>query len=82
MYPALLKQILSIVNRESDLSNTNIVEKIKEQLQKRELSTYEEWEKENFDINYKFSGDDYFGKKELTLLHLAYLDNRSLSKLG
>lgn len=40
MYLALLKQILSIVNRENDLNGNNIVEKIKKQLQKREISTY------------------------------------------
>ncbi|QJT94621.1 hypothetical protein HGO53_05115 [Wolbachia endosymbiont of Diaphorina citri] len=34
MYLALLKQILSIVNRENDLNGNNIVEKIKEQIKK------------------------------------------------
>ncbi|WP_164741537.1 hypothetical protein [Wolbachia endosymbiont of Bemisia tabaci] len=47
MYLELLKQILSIVNRENDLNGNNIVEKIKEQIKKRSLSTYEEWKGEN-----------------------------------
>ncbi|WP_410543089.1 ankyrin repeat domain-containing protein [Wolbachia endosymbiont of Tetranychus urticae] len=76
MYLALLKQILSVVNRENDLNGDNIVEKIKERIEKRDPSTYAEWEKKNFDISYKFSVDDYFGKKELTLLHVACLYNQ------
>ncbi|WP_264330978.1 ankyrin repeat domain-containing protein [Wolbachia endosymbiont (group B) of Erebia ligea] len=76
MYLALLKQILSIVNRGSDLNGNNIVEKIKEEIGERDLSTYQEWEKENFDINYEFSYNDYYNKKELTLLHVAFLDNQ------
>ncbi|MFV0948936.1 ankyrin repeat domain-containing protein [Wolbachia endosymbiont of Nasonia giraulti] len=76
MYLALLKQILSIVNRGSDLNGNNIVEKTKEEIGERDLSTYQEWEKENFDINYEFSYNDYYNKKELTLLHVAFLDNQ------
>uniref|UniRef100_A0AAU7YQ98 Ankyrin repeat domain-containing protein n=1 Tax=Wolbachia endosymbiont of Oeneis ivallda TaxID=3171168 RepID=A0AAU7YQ98_9RICK len=76
MYLALLKEILSIVNHENYLNGNNIVEKIQERIKKKDPSTYAEWEKKNFDINYKFSGDDYFGKKELTLLHLACLYNQ------
>lgn len=63
MYLALLKQILSIVNRENDLNGNNIVEKIKGQIKERCSSTYEEWSNENFDINYKFSDNDGFRKK-------------------
>ncbi|WP_353280883.1 ankyrin repeat domain-containing protein [Wolbachia endosymbiont (group B) of Cyclophora punctaria] len=76
MYLELLKQILSIVNRENDLNGNNIVEKIGKQLQERELSTYKEWEKKNCDINYKFSNNNYYGKEELTLLRVAFLDNQ------
>ncbi|WP_353276743.1 ankyrin repeat domain-containing protein [Wolbachia endosymbiont (group B) of Villa cingulata] len=76
MYLALFKQILSIVNREDDLNGNNIVEKIGKQLQKADPSTDAEWKKKNFDINYKLSVDDYFRKKELTLLHLACLYNQ------
>ncbi|MFP3027290.1 MAG: ankyrin repeat domain-containing protein [Wolbachia sp.] len=76
MYLELLKQILSIVNRENDLNGNNIVEKIGKQLQERELSTYKEWEKKNCDINYKFSNNNYYGKEELTLLSVAFLDNQ------
>ncbi|WP_408067185.1 ankyrin repeat domain-containing protein [Wolbachia pipientis] len=72
----MLKQILSIVNRENDLNGNNIVEKIGKQLQERELSTYKEWEKKNCDINYKFSNNNYYGKEELTLLRVAFLDNQ------
>ncbi|QWE33761.1 MULTISPECIES: ankyrin repeat domain-containing protein [unclassified Wolbachia] len=73
MYLELFKHILSIVNRENDLNGNNIVEKIQKQLQRRESSTYEEWRKENFDINYKFSNNNY---KKLILLHVASLDNQ------
>lgn len=73
MYLELLKQILSIVNRENDLNGNNIVEKIKEQLKKRSPYTYEEWEKKNFDINHLFS---YDSEKESTLLHIGCLDNQ------
>ncbi|MHC3897453.1 UNVERIFIED_CONTAM: ankyrin repeat domain-containing protein [Wolbachia endosymbiont of Nasonia longicornis] len=76
MYLELFKQILSIVNRENDLNGNNIVEKIKEQLKKVDLSTYEEWEKKNSDINYKFSDNDCYDKKRLTLLNVASLDNQ------
>ncbi|WGJ62476.1 ankyrin repeat domain-containing protein [Wolbachia endosymbiont of Frankliniella intonsa] len=76
MYLALFEQILSIVNRENDLNGDNIVEKIKERIEKRDPSTYAEWEKKNFDINYKFSVDDYFNKKESTLLHIGCLDSQ------
>ncbi len=69
MYLAFLKQILSIVNRENDLNGDNIVEKIKERIEKREISTYEESKNESFDINYKFSVYDYYDKKGLTIMH-------------
>ncbi|UXX40120.1 MULTISPECIES: ankyrin repeat domain-containing protein [unclassified Wolbachia] len=76
MYLALLKKILSIVNRENDLNGNNIVEKIKERIEKRDPSTYEEWKNESFDINYKFSVYDYYDKKGLTLLNVACLYNQ------
>ena len=68
MYLELLKQILSIVNRENDLNGNNIVEKIKEELKKRDLPAYQEWEKKDFNINYEFNKNNDYNKKELTLL--------------
>ncbi len=68
MYLALLEGILSIVNCENDLNGNNIVEKIKEQLKKREISTYEESKNESFDINYKFSVYDYYDKKRINII--------------
>ncbi|PBQ28046.1 hypothetical protein BTO27_02805, partial [Wolbachia pipientis wAus] len=76
MYLALFEQVLGIVNRENDLNGDNIVEKIKEQLEKVDPPTCKEWEKKSSDINYKFSVDSYFGKEELTLLHIACLNNQ------
>ncbi|MCA7010145.1 ankyrin repeat domain-containing protein [Wolbachia endosymbiont of Tribolium confusum] len=73
MYLELFKWILSIVNRESDLNGNNIVEKIQEQLKKVDSSTYEEWQKKNFDINHLFS---YDSGKEPTLLHIGCLDSQ------
>ncbi|WP_374699553.1 ankyrin repeat domain-containing protein [Wolbachia endosymbiont (group A) of Limnophora tigrina] len=76
MYLELLKQILSIVNRENDLNGNNIVEKIKGQIKERCSSTYEEWSNKNFDINYKFIHNGYSDKKKSTLLSTAFLDNQ------
>lgn len=73
---ALFEQVLGIVNRENDLNGDNIVEKIKEQIKKIGSSTYEEWKKKKFNINYKFSNNNDYNKKELILLHLACLYNQ------
>ncbi|WP_222400605.1 hypothetical protein [Wolbachia pipientis] len=72
----MFEQVLGIVNRGNDLNGDNIVEKIKEQIKKIDSSTYEEWEKKKFDINYEFSNNNDYNKKELILLHLACLYNQ------
>lgn len=59
-----LLKILRTVNANSDLNENNIIEKIKEKLEKKDLGTYEEWEDSLFNINYTF--DD-----QSTLLHIA-----------
>lgn len=59
-----LLKILRTVNANSDLNENNIIEKIKEKLEKKDLDTYEEWEDSLFNINYTF--DD-----QSTLLHIA-----------
>ena len=64
MYLALLEQILNTVNREDDLNGGNIVGKIKERIEKRDPSTYAEWEKKKFDTNYEFSHNGFSDKKK------------------
>ncbi|RDD34431.1 ankyrin repeat domain-containing protein [Wolbachia endosymbiont of Cylisticus convexus] len=60
-----LSEILSII---SDLNESNIIERVKEKLEKEDPGTYEEWQDNGFDINYTF--DD-----QSTFLHIAARGN-------
>ncbi|WP_245970092.1 ankyrin repeat domain-containing protein [Wolbachia endosymbiont of Bemisia tabaci] len=56
-----LSEILSTIN---DLNENNIIERVKEELEKEDPDTYKKWQDNGFNINYTF--DD-----QSTLLHIA-----------
>ncbi|WP_255563451.1 ankyrin repeat domain-containing protein [Wolbachia endosymbiont of Bemisia tabaci] len=56
-----LSEILSTI---SDLNENNIIERVKEELEKEDPDTYKKWQDNGFNINYTF--DD-----QSTLLHIA-----------
>ncbi|MFP3036388.1 MAG: ankyrin repeat domain-containing protein [Wolbachia sp.] len=56
-------EILSKVN----INESNIIDKIKEELKEKDLDTYQKWGNNGFDINYMFNN-------ECTLLHIAALN--------
>ncbi|MDR2609255.1 MAG: hypothetical protein LBC06_01515 [Rickettsiales bacterium] len=58
-----LSEVLTSINVDDDLNESNIIEKIKEKLEKENLGTYQQWKDNRFDINYIFN--DLF-----TLLHI------------
>ncbi|WP_265026857.1 ankyrin repeat domain-containing protein [Wolbachia endosymbiont (group A) of Bombylius major] len=58
------KEILGAVNKETDLSKDNVIDKIKEEL-KKYPEEYKKWEEAGFGVNHLFEDD------QLTLLHLA-----------
>ncbi|KLT22437.1 ankyrin repeat domain protein [Wolbachia endosymbiont of Armadillidium vulgare str. wVulC] len=60
-----LSEILSTI---SDLNENNIIERVKEKLEKEDPGTYEEWQDNGFDINYTFDDQN-------TFLHIAARDN-------
>lgn len=60
-------EILSTINADSDLNGNNVIEKIKEKLEKENQSTYQEWEGNQFNINHRLSGS-------FTLLHIAAMN--------
>ncbi|QIT35701.1 ankyrin repeat domain-containing protein [Wolbachia endosymbiont of Brugia pahangi] len=62
------KEILSAIDKETDLSKDNVIAKIKEKLKALDSSTYEEWKETNFDINHLFA-------VKYGLLHLAVHNN-------
>ncbi|WP_419215034.1 ankyrin repeat domain-containing protein [Wolbachia endosymbiont of Rhagoletis cingulata] len=58
------KQLLKILRTISDLNENNIIERVKEELEKEDPGTYKKWQDNRFNINYTF--DD-----QSTLLHIA-----------
>lgn len=48
------KEILSVIDCDLSLSNDNVIEKIKEKLKVEHQDVYEEWENNQFDVNYLF----------------------------
>ncbi|MBA8757360.1 MULTISPECIES: ankyrin repeat domain-containing protein [Wolbachia] len=67
-------KILSAVNADGDLNQSNIIEKIKERLQRIDLSTFQDWKNDRFNINYKFTLYTGLASFKLTLLYLATKD--------
>ncbi|WP_338976824.1 MULTISPECIES: ankyrin repeat domain-containing protein [unclassified Wolbachia] len=67
-------KILSAVNADGDLNQSNIIEKIKERLQRIDLSTFQDWKNDRFNINYKFTLYTGLASFKLTLLYLATRD--------
>ena len=58
------ERLLKILRTISDLNENNIIERIKEELEKEDPDTYKKWQDNGFNINYTF--DD-----QSTLLHIA-----------
>nr|WP_264719434.1 ankyrin repeat domain-containing protein [Wolbachia endosymbiont (group B) of Eucosma cana] len=58
------EQLLKILRTISDLNENNIIERVKEELEKEDPDTYKKWQDNGFNINYTF--DD-----QSTLLHIA-----------
>ncbi|MCA7010748.1 ankyrin repeat domain-containing protein [Wolbachia endosymbiont of Tribolium confusum] len=58
------EQLLKISRTISDLNENNIIERVKEELEKEDPDTYKKWQDNGFNINYTF--DD-----QSTLLHIA-----------
>ncbi|MBA8770598.1 hypothetical protein HCR16_05910 [Wolbachia pipientis] len=67
-------KILSAVNADGDLNQSNIIEKIKERLQRIDLSTFQDWKNDRFNINYKFTLYTGLASFKLILLYLATRD--------
>lgn len=58
------ERLLKILRTISDLNENNIIERVKEELEKEDPDTYKKWQDNGFNINYTF--DD-----QSTLLHIA-----------
>ncbi|WP_353280522.1 ankyrin repeat domain-containing protein [Wolbachia endosymbiont (group B) of Cyclophora punctaria] len=58
------ERLLKILRTISDLNENNIIERVKEELEKEDSDTYKKWQDNEFNINYTF--DD-----QSTLLHIA-----------
>ncbi|WP_341822370.1 ankyrin repeat domain-containing protein [Wolbachia endosymbiont (group A) of Clivina fossor] len=56
--------ILTSINADNDLNESNVIGKIKEKLEKEDPGTYKEWRNNQFDINYTCND-------QLTLLHIV-----------
>lgn len=54
-FKMVLPQVLTEINNENCLNECNVINKIKEKLRDKDLSTYQEWEKNRFSIDYKFT---------------------------
>uniref|UniRef100_A0A1A9VJN9 ANK_REP_REGION domain-containing protein n=1 Tax=Glossina austeni TaxID=7395 RepID=A0A1A9VJN9_GLOAU len=57
--------ILTSINADNDLSESNVIEKIKEKLEKEDPGTYQEWQDNQFGVNYTLLDSQF------TLLHIA-----------
>ncbi|WP_353283628.1 ankyrin repeat domain-containing protein [Wolbachia endosymbiont (group A) of Pogonocherus hispidulus] len=60
-------EILSAINSDNDLNRDNIIEKIKEKLKAIDPTTYKEWKKFDFNVNYWINNC----VERCTLLHIA-----------
>ena len=58
------ERLSKILRTISDLNENNIIERVKEELEKEDTDTYKKWQDNGFNINYTF--DD-----QSTLLHIA-----------
>lgn len=58
------ERLPEILSTTSDLNENNIIERVKEKLEKEDPDTYKEWQNHVFDINYTFNNQS-------TLLHIA-----------
>lgn len=61
------REILSTVNSDDKLDKSNVIEKIKEELEAKNEDILKQWEESGFYVNYEFQ----VGDNEFTLLHLA-----------
>ncbi|MGL9779643.1 MAG: ankyrin repeat domain-containing protein [Wolbachia sp.] len=57
--------ILTSINADNDLNESNVIEKIKEKLEKEDPGTYKEWQDNQCGVNYTLLDS------QLTLLHIA-----------
>src|SRR6266576_2911146 len=57
--------ILSAINADNDLNESNVIEKIKEKLEKEDPGTYKEWQDNQCGVNYTLLDS------QLTLLYIA-----------
>ncbi|WP_341818436.1 ankyrin repeat domain-containing protein [Wolbachia endosymbiont (group B) of Ennomos erosarius] len=57
--------ILTSINADNNLNESNVIEKIKEKLEKEDPGTYKEWQDNQFGVNYTLLDS------QLTLLHIA-----------
>ncbi|WP_264682189.1 MULTISPECIES: ankyrin repeat domain-containing protein [unclassified Wolbachia] len=64
-----LKKILSAIDKDASVNKDNVVNKIKEVLQREDATAYQEWKNKNFSINHTFIQSD--PDAEFTLLIAA-----------
>ncbi len=58
------ERLLKILRTISDLNENNIIERVKEELEKEDPDTYKKWQDNGFNINYRFDDQN-------TFLHIA-----------
>ncbi|UIP92743.1 ankyrin repeat domain-containing protein [Wolbachia endosymbiont of Anopheles demeilloni] len=58
------ERLLKILRTISNLNENNIIERVKEELEKEDPDTYKKWQDNGFNINYTFDDQN-------TLLHIA-----------
>ncbi|WP_341808096.1 hypothetical protein [Wolbachia endosymbiont (group E) of Neria commutata] len=75
MHEDKLKQILKKVNAIPDLNSSNVIDKIKDILQKEDSDAYAIWEQNSFQLNVNFEFSKPYFKistiKRLSLLELV-----------
>ncbi|WP_264376079.1 MULTISPECIES: ankyrin repeat domain-containing protein [unclassified Wolbachia] len=52
-----LKKVLNVINDKQDFNKDNIIEKIQEELERKDQDLHKEWIDEKFDINHEFTSD-------------------------
>ncbi|WP_338406712.1 ankyrin repeat domain-containing protein [Wolbachia endosymbiont (group A) of Longitarsus flavicornis] len=68
-------EILSAINADNSLNESNVIEKIKEKLKEEDKDEYEKWEKADFDVSHQF-------KDGSTLLYWATkMGNKEVAEL-
>ncbi|MDR0288611.1 MAG: ankyrin repeat domain-containing protein [Rickettsiales bacterium] len=65
------QKVLGTINTSNDLNGSNVIEKVKEELQREDSGIYQEWKDRQFDMNYIFKVQGDWPILNSTLLHIA-----------